>query len=188
MPKEPRIRTLMDSQHVKVFETLHKSELQYFFHIFWPLWKEISRKNLVLVVSEICRLFVNILTPDDKYSLSVKSSVYWNQFKCYYLKIKKYFRNFFSISGIYMEFGILWNKRIASDYICFCNYRLEKAGLLKCPKSLVSEHLWRVNMLEGPKHCINLQLSIFFIFFDHSETKSLQKLRFSSTSNFETVC
>ena len=95
MPKEPRIRTLMDSQHVKVFETLHKSEPQYFFHIFWPLWKEISRKNLVLVVSEIYRLFVNILTPDDKYSLSVKSSGYWNQFKCYYLKIKKYFRNFF---------------------------------------------------------------------------------------------
>ena len=178
MPKEPRIRTLMDSQHVKVFETLHKSELQYFFHIFWPLWKEISRKNLVLVVSEIYRLFVNILTPDDKYSLSVKSSVYWNQFKCYYLKIKKYFRNFFSISGIYMEFGILWNKRIASDYICFCNYRLEKAGLLKCPKSLVSEHLWRVNMLTGPKHCINLQLSIFFIFFDYSETKSGPKSPF----------
>ena len=178
MPKEPRIRTLMDSQHVKVFETLHKSEPQYFFHIFWPLWKEISRKNLVLVVSEIYRLFVNILTPDDKYSLSVKSSVYWNQFKCYYLKIKKYFRNFFSISGIYMEFGILWNRRIASDYICVWNYRLEKAGLLKCPKSLVSEHLWRVNMLTGPKHCINLQLSIFFIFFDHSETKSGPKTPF----------
>ena len=34
-----------------------------------------SSKTSVLVVSEILRLFVNILTPDDKYSLSVKASV-----------------------------------------------------------------------------------------------------------------
>ena len=32
-------------------------------------------KNLFLVVYETLRLFVNILTPDDKYSLSVKASV-----------------------------------------------------------------------------------------------------------------
>ena len=71
MPKNP----LMDSQHVKVYETLHKSAWQYFCHIFWSLWKEISSNNSLSVVSEILRLFVNILTPDDKYSLSVKESV-----------------------------------------------------------------------------------------------------------------
>ena len=37
--------------------------------------KKISSKNSVLVVSEMLRLFVNILTPDDKYSLSLKASV-----------------------------------------------------------------------------------------------------------------
>ena len=41
------------------------------------------------------RLFVNILTTDDKYSLSVKASVERQQFKCNYLKIKKYVFNFF---------------------------------------------------------------------------------------------
>ena len=46
------------------------------------------------------------------------------------------------------------------------------------PKKHVSEHLWIVNMLTGPKHCINLQLSIFFKFFDHSETKSGPKSPF----------
>ena len=75
MPKKPRVRTLMDSQHVKGSETLHESARQYFCHIFWSLWKKISSKNSVLVVSEILRLFVNILTPDEKYSLSVKASV-----------------------------------------------------------------------------------------------------------------
>ena len=75
MPKKPRVRTLMDGQNVKGSERLLKSAWRYFFQTFWSLWKEISSKNSVLVVSEILRLFVNILTPDEKYSLSVKASV-----------------------------------------------------------------------------------------------------------------
>ena len=75
MHKKPRVRTLMDSQHVNVSERLLKSARQYFSHIFWSLWKKISSKNSVLVVSEVLRLFVNILTPDEKSSLSVKASV-----------------------------------------------------------------------------------------------------------------
>ena len=72
MPKNPRVRILMDSPHVKVSETLLKSARQYLCHDFWSLWKEIRSKNSVLVVSEILKMFVNILTPDEKYSLSVK--------------------------------------------------------------------------------------------------------------------
>ena len=75
MRKKIRVRTFMDSQHVKVSERLLKSARQYFCHIFWSLWKNMSSKNSLLVVSEILRLFVNILTPDEKYSLSVKASV-----------------------------------------------------------------------------------------------------------------
>ena len=74
MLKKPRVRTLMDSQHVKVSETMLKSTRQYFRYIVWSLWKKISSKNSFLEVSEILRLFVNIWTPDDKYSLSVKAS------------------------------------------------------------------------------------------------------------------
>ena len=69
MPKKPRVRTLMESQHVKGSETRLKSARQYFCQIFWSLWKEISSKNSVLVVSEILRLFFNIFTPDYKYCL-----------------------------------------------------------------------------------------------------------------------
>ena len=75
MPKKPRVRTFMDSQHVKGSKRLLKSARHYFCHFFWSLWKEISSKIFLLVVSEILRLFVKILTPDDKYSLSVKASV-----------------------------------------------------------------------------------------------------------------
>ena len=71
MAEKLRIRTLMDSQHVKGSETLHKSASQYFCHFFFVILEE----NQLLLVSEILRLSVNILTPDDKYSLSVKASV-----------------------------------------------------------------------------------------------------------------
>ena len=75
MQKKPSVRTLMESQDVKESDILLKSARKYFCHIFYSLLKEISSKNSVLVVSEMLRLFVNILTPDDKYSLSVKASV-----------------------------------------------------------------------------------------------------------------
>ena len=75
MPKKPRVRTLMESQHVERSETLLNSKRQYFCYIFWSLLENISTKNSFLEVSEILRLFVNILTPDDLYSLSVKASV-----------------------------------------------------------------------------------------------------------------
>ena len=75
MPKRLRVRTLMESQHVKVAEGMLKSSRQYFCQIFWSLRNQISYKKFFLVVSEIVRLFLNILTPDDKYSLLVKASV-----------------------------------------------------------------------------------------------------------------
>ena len=75
MPEESWIRTLMDSEHVKGTETLHESASEYFCHIFSSLWMKFSSKNLVLVASEILRYFAGRLTPDDKYSLSVKATV-----------------------------------------------------------------------------------------------------------------
>ena len=75
MPKQARVTTVMDSQHVKRFETLLKSTRLYFCDISWSFSKKVSSENSVLVVSEILRLFVNILTSDDKHSLLVKMSV-----------------------------------------------------------------------------------------------------------------
>ena len=72
--KMPHVRTLIDSQHVKATETLIKIAQHYFSQIFLTLWKKVSSK-IFLEVSEILRLFVSKLTPDDKYSLSVKGSV-----------------------------------------------------------------------------------------------------------------
>ena len=75
MNKKPSVRTLMDSQHAKGSETLIKYARQYLFYNFWSLWKKISSKNAFLELYETLRLFDNILTPDDMYSLSIKANV-----------------------------------------------------------------------------------------------------------------
>ena len=62
--------------------------------------------------------------------------------------------------------------------IFFWSYRLEKVGLFKYLKGTVSEQLWTVSMLKGPKDNLNLHGSIFAIFFVQSETRSAQKILF----------
>ena len=170
MPKKPFVRKLMDSQNIKGCERVLESAQQFFCHIFWSLWKTISSENSILVVSEILRLLLNIFTPNHRYSLSKRESDATNS-NGIISKSKNICWNFFCIVGICITFGILWKKRWASEMISFWNYRLPKRGLLKCLKSLVSEHLWTVNMLKGPKDCLILHGSIFVIFFDHCETK-----------------
>ena len=54
----------------------------------------------------------------------------------------------------------------------FLKYGLENAALLKCLKSHMSEHLCTVNMLRGPKDCLNQHGSIFVVIFDQCERKS----------------
>ena len=100
---------------------------------------------------------------------------------------QKIFSQFSFISKICIKFRIVWKRRWSSEVISFLYYRLEKAGLLKCLKSLVSEQLWTANILKGPKHCLNFRSRIFVIFFDHPEKKSAKKLGFSSIGNLETV-
>ena len=73
MPKKPYVRTFMDGRHVKWSERLLKSARQYFRDVFSSLWGEISWKSSVLVVSEILRMFVDLLSPDEQYPLSVKT-------------------------------------------------------------------------------------------------------------------
>ena len=178
MVKKRPLRTLMDSQHVKVSERLLQSAPQFFSHIYWSLWKEISSEYSVSVVSEILRLLVNILIPDERYSLSVKASVNAINSNGVISKSKNVFLVFFCIIGIYIKFGVLWKKRWASEMISFWNNRLQKPGLLKCLKSPVSEHLWTVNMLKCPKVYLNFHGTIFVTYFDHSERKSARKVLF----------
>ena len=84
-------------------------------------------------------------------------------------KSKNIFSIFFWISQIFIKFVLLCKKRSASEVICFWNYRLQKAGLLKLLKSPLREHLWIVNMLKHPKDCLNKSAGHLFcnLFWSH---------------------
>ena len=89
-------------------------------------------------------------------------------------KPKNIFSIFFWISAILIKFVILWEKRWTSGVICFWNYILQKTGLLKCRKNPVSENLLTVNMLKGPKECLNLHSTILSYFFNTLKVNQLQ--------------
>ena len=79
---------------------------------------------------------------------------------------KTIFWIFFSVSGTYLKFWIISKKSWASELIFYWNYKLETADLLKSTKNRISQDFLTVNMLKGPKHCLNLHGSVFVIFFD----------------------
>ena len=60
-------RTSLDSQRVNWCQTLLKYSWNYFYHIFWSLWGEMTWKISPLLKLEILGEFVNTLTADDKY-------------------------------------------------------------------------------------------------------------------------
>ena len=55
-------------------------------------------------------------------------------------------------------------------------------------KKPVSEHLWAVNILKGPKHCLYRQWSIFVIFVIALKESQLERFFLSIIWNLETVC
>ena len=70
--------TPFGNQRVNGFETLLKSTRHHYFALFPRIRDKLSCKKSALVTSEIFRLFVNTLTPDDKYSRRYMQS-FWQQ-------------------------------------------------------------------------------------------------------------
>ena len=67
MSQIPHFRKPFQSQHAIVFETLPKYAWQHFYYIFQLLWQRLTWKMSLLKIFEILGLFVNTLTPNDKY-------------------------------------------------------------------------------------------------------------------------
>ena len=70
-----------------------------------------------LVTSEIFRVFVNTLSPDDKYSRR-KITIFWQQRQALLSQEEKTFCGFFyCISEMCMEFRTFWKKKEYSSLI-----------------------------------------------------------------------
>ena len=62
-----RLKTSIESQHVKRLQPLVKSSWENFYHIFWSLWRKMIWKISPWLKFEIIGLFVNTWTADCKY-------------------------------------------------------------------------------------------------------------------------
>ena len=82
------------NQRVNGFETLLKSARHDYFPIFPRIRDKLNWKKSALVISEIFRLFVNTLTPDDKYSRR-NIQIFWQQLQTRLSQEGKPFCEFF---------------------------------------------------------------------------------------------
>ena len=94
--KRSSFSTPFCNQRVKEFETLLKSERHDYFPIFPRIRDKLSLKKSSLVISEIFRLFVNTLTPNDKYSRR-NMQIFWQQLHTSLSQKGKTFCRFFIV-------------------------------------------------------------------------------------------
>ena len=96
LSRKCRLRTSFDSQRVSGCQTLVKSAGGIFYHICRSLWGKMTGKLSPFLNFEILRVFLNILTADDKYPVGdfffvkISSSI----LKCIYLCKRKTFSDF----------------------------------------------------------------------------------------------
>ena len=102
-------------------------------------------------------------------------TIYCNIFRWNHLRNKKLFLHFYCIFEILIKFCIFPKQRWPSQMIYLWTYRPHKTSLDNCLKSPVSEDPSTSNMVNGPKHCWNLNDTTFTIFIDPSEDKFRSK-------------
>ena len=95
-------------EHGKGAQTLFKFAWQNHYHIYWSLWRQLTFKRSLLVISKILRLFFNRLIADGKYSVinrdnltqPIQMQLYrkeksFSHFFCAFLKSSLNFEHFF---------------------------------------------------------------------------------------------
>ena len=98
------------------------------------------------------RLFINALTPDNKYSLLNSDSIkqyFTEQLSQKRNLLSKFFLHFINLDSILKIF----QKKITLIADVFLNLQLQKAWLDKCLKSPLSEDSSTSYIINGPKHC-----------------------------------
>ena len=130
-----------------MFETLLRLPRHHYFPIFQWSREKLSWKMSVLVTSEIFRLFVNTLTPYDKYSRR-NLQIFWQQLQTLLSqKGKIIFWIFYCISEMCIKLRTFWKNRRVSWPNYYRYYCIRKRCLLKRLKGRPSAHHSAINVL-----------------------------------------
>ena len=142
-------------QHGKRVQTLLKSASQHVYQVHLSLWRQLSYKKSLLLITPILGLFYNILAANDKSPvvnrdnliISIEIQLSQKQKLCL-----DFFLIFWNLASI---LNILKKKMTLIDFV-FSKLRTPKMWLDKCLKSLFSEDPLRSKLVNGPEHCWNL--------------------------------
>ena len=148
-----------------MFETLLKLARQHYFSVFPGMWDKLSWKMSPLVTSQIFRLFVNTLTPDDKYSRR-NMQTFWQQVQTLLSQKEKTFCQFL-IAFLKCAWNLEHSEKKKRVYqpIFYRNYSIRKIYLLKRLKGLASAHHSVINVLTSSKHCWSQHDTTIFVLF-----------------------
>ena len=164
------------NQRVNGFETLLKSRRHHYFALFPRIRDKLSWKMSALVTSTIFRLFVNTLTPDEKYSRRYMQT-FWEQVQTpLSQKERDFLKIFYWISEICMKFRKFRKKRGVSWRNYYRNYCIRKRCLLKRLKGLASAHHSVINVLTSSKHCWRQHGTTILLFFHELEINWVGKI------------
>ena len=175
MSEKSCIARPFEKQHAKWAQTLLESERKCLYYIYWSLCRQVSWEKFLLVITKFLRLVVNTMTGDQKYSLLNRNNLV-EPIHMQLLQKQKIFSEFFFFFLIYIKFQIFSKKRWPSKLMNFPNYRVGKTWLDNCLKSPVLKDLSTRNIVNGPKHCWNLNDNIFTIFIAHCVGISVKKV------------
>ena len=98
-------------------QTLLKCDPQHNCHIYWSLWRQFSQTKCFLVIWKVLRMFINISTTNEKYSLLNRANLR-EPIQVQLWKKGKTFPHFFScIFQLQLTFWTSW-KREDPDSWC----------------------------------------------------------------------
>ena len=109
--KKSTFRAPFEKQHVKGDQTLSKFERHHLYHIYWSLWRLLSWKKSLVVTCKVLRMFIHILTTNEKSSLLNRDNLthpIWMQLS---QKQKKKISICLYVFEIYIQFWVFWKKR-----------------------------------------------------------------------------
>ena len=126
MCKKPCFRGPLVRQHGKLVNTLLQSERQHLYNIYKSLWRFLHWKNSLLVIHILLRLFVNILTVNDKHYLLNRDNLPQPHQKQLSEKQKNFSIFFFSFLKSLFTFKHLTKKDDPRSWSIFRNSDSEK--------------------------------------------------------------
>ena len=174
MSKKSCFRRPFDKQHRKRVKPLLNSASKHLYHIHWSLPSQMSWKNSLFLIFQVLGLLVKTLAADEKSPVLTRDNL-TIPIEMQFSRKQKIFSHFFAAflkSRIKLKY---FKKKMTLIDFVFRKLRPPKTWSDKCVKCPVLGDLSTSNMMNVPKHCWDLNHSIFVRSIDHCQVNWLLK-------------